>query len=417
MDSLVFILAQAGSGSSGFGGGGGGGFSSGGSSSGGGSGAGDPMVVVVLLVIFAGVFLVGLFQAARLRARRRDRVRKVELASAEAAADDEAFLAESVNREARELFCEVQAAWDARDQARLKELVGADLMVEWGRRLDDFERKGWHNRVKVTDGPLVEYIGMVNRADDADDRITVRLEANLEAYVETRDGGRIMQQGRSSTSTTLAEYWTLDKRGGRWCLLSIEQDAEGAHHLDAPIVASPWGDDERLQQEAVAERAAADAAPVGVSPGELVDLDFAGPVRAQVMDLSLADGRFDVDLIEASVRRAVGAWTEAVDGADAALAAVARPEAMSALLGTADGRTRTVVRGPRIERVTISALDAQATPPVLTVDLAVHGIRYVEDRDTVAVVGGSKTSEADYALRWTLALDAEGEWPWRIAAA
>ena len=32
-------------------------------------------------------------------------------------------------------------------------------MVEWGRRLDDFERKGWHNRVKVVSGPEVEYIG------------------------------------------------------------------------------------------------------------------------------------------------------------------------------------------------------------------------------------------------------------------
>ena len=40
----------------------------------------------------------------------------------------------------------------------------------------------------------------------------------------------------------------LDARppGGRWILHSIEQDAEGAHHLDAPIVASPWSDDARL---------------------------------------------------------------------------------------------------------------------------------------------------------------------------
>ena len=375
------------------------------------------MVFLLVVLFFAGVFIVGLIQAARLRKKRRDRVRQVELASAEAAADDEAFAAEAVNQEAKELFIQVQAAWDARDQARLAQLVGPDLMVEWGRRLDDFERKGWHNRVEVLEGPLVEYVGMVNRADDADDRVTVRLEAKLKAYVETKDGGRIMQNNKSSEITGLTEYWTLDKRDGRWCLLSIEQDAEGTHHLDASIIASPWGDDERLQQESIAERAAADAAPASVSPGELVDLDFAGPVRGQVMDLSLADGRFDVDLIEASVRRAVSAWTEAVDGDDAALAAAARPEAMSALLGTADGRTRTVVRGPRIEQVTISALDAQATPPTLTVDLQVHGIRYVEDRDTVAVVGGSKTSEATYMLRWTLALDAEGEWPWRIAAA
>jgi hypothetical protein len=140
-------------------------------------------------------------------------------------------------------------------------------------------------------------------------------------------------------------------------------------------------------------------------------------VRSQVMDLSLADGRFDVDLIEASVRRAVSAWTEAVDGDDAALEAAARPGLVPVLLGTADGRTRTVVRGPHVEQVTISALDAVATPPTLTVDLQVRGVRYVENRDTVAVIAGSKDSESTFMLRWTLALEAEGEWPWRIAAA
>ena len=41
-------------------------------------------------------------------------------------------------------------------------------------RLDDFDRKGWHNRVRVGGRPGIEYVGMVNRADDADDRVVVR---------------------------------------------------------------------------------------------------------------------------------------------------------------------------------------------------------------------------------------------------
>jgi predicted lipid-binding transport protein (Tim44 family) len=162
--------------------------------------------------------------------------------------------------------------------------------------------------------------------------------------------------------------------------------------------------------------AAADAAPAGVSPAELVDVDFAGPARAKAMDLSLADGRFDVDLIETSVRRAVEAWAEAVDGADTDLEAVARPEAVRALLGDADARTRVVIRGPKVEAVTITALDAEVTPATLTVELAVRARRYVEDRDTVALLSGSRDSESSFTEHWTLALDAEGEWPWRIAA-
>ena len=45
------------------------------------------------------------------------------------------------------MFHAIQGAWDARDEQALDALVGHDLMVEWHRRLEDFERKGWHNRV------------------------------------------------------------------------------------------------------------------------------------------------------------------------------------------------------------------------------------------------------------------------------
>ncbi len=417
---LVAATAQAaaGGGSSGFsGGGGGGGGFSGGFGGGGGSGSGGAflgVLIVVVLVVLALVAVVGGVVASR---RRRDRVRAVELAAAEAADDDAAFATDTVREEATTLFGDVQSAWDRRDRARLAELVGADLMVEWGRRLDDFERRGWHNRVRPLAPPSVEYVGLVNRTDDADDRVVVRVRARLEDYVETADGGRMNHEGSNRPTTSLCEYWTLDKRGGRWCLLSIEEDAEGAHNLESALVASPWSDDERLRQDAVAERAAADAAPPGVSPAELADLDFAGPARAAAMDLALADGRFDVDLIEASVRRAIAAWAEAVDGDDAALEAAARPEAVHDLLRPGGDRTRLVVRGPRIERVTITALDAAARPATITVEMAVRARRYLEDRDTAAVVSGRRDRESAFTERWTLALDAEGQWPWRIASA
>jgi predicted lipid-binding transport protein (Tim44 family) len=419
-------LAAAGGGTSSFGGGGGGGgfsgggggFSGGGGSYGGGGSLSGGGVVVVLLLV--GLFIVvplitGLLAGARLRRKRQERVKRVTLAAAEAAADDAAFDADAVNEQAKKLFLHIQAAWDARDRARLRELVGDDLMVEWERRLDDFERKGWHNRVLVTTEPSVEYVGLVNRLEDEDDRVCVRVEAMTKDYVETRDGARVMHTGQASEDTQIKEYWTLEKRADEtWRLLSIEQDAEGVHNLDAEIIAAPEADS-RIHDEAVAERAAADAAPAGVSPAELVDVDFSGPARAKAMDLSLADGRFDVDLIETSVRRAVAAWADAVDGADTDLEAVARPGAVRALLGDAGGRTRTVIRGPRVEGVTITALDAEATPATLTVELNVRARRYVEDRDTVALVSGSRDAETTFTEHWTLALDAEGEWPWRIA--
>jgi predicted lipid-binding transport protein (Tim44 family) len=414
----ALIIAAAGGGSSGFGGGGGGGggFSGGGGS---GSGGGDPVVVLVVIVAALLFFAFGMIKALRLRRKRRERVAAVELASAVAADEDEAFAAERVRAEAERLYRDVQAAWDARDVDRLSTFAAPDLIAEWHRRLADFERKGWHNRVELTGAPEVEYVGLVNRDGHHDDRVVVRISCAMRDYVETRDGKRIMKDDEADEDVTTSEYWTLHKRDGAWRLESIEQDAEGAHHLDAEVVATPWADTTRLRDAAVAERAAADAAPPGFAPAELADLDFDGTARAAALDLALADGRFDPDLIEASVRRAVEAWARAVDGDDAALRAHARPAAIDALLhpGDAARQTRLVVRGPRIEAVRIASLDAAAAPATLGVELRVNGRRYIEDRDTAAVLSGSREAERSFTEHWTLALDGEGEWPWRIAAA
>jgi predicted lipid-binding transport protein (Tim44 family) len=415
--SDAFILAAAGGGSSGFGGGGGGGGGGGFSGGGSGAGGGDPIFLLFVVAAVAVFLVIGLIKGLRARKRRQERVRAVELASAVAADDDEAFAAERVRAEAEQLYRDIQTAWDARDLDRLGALAGPDLIEEWRRRLADFARKGWHNRVELTGTPEVEYVGLVNREGHADDRIVVRICCAMRDYVQTAAGARVMRDGEQDEDVTTAEYWTLHKRDGGWRLESIEQDAEGSHHLEREIVATPWGDTTRLRQDAVAERAAADAAPDGFAPAELADLDFDGTARAAALDLALADGRFDPDLIEASVRRAVEAWAQAVDGDDTALRAHARPAAVDALLhpGDPSRQTRLVVRGPRIEAVRIAALDAAAQPAQITVELRVAGRRYVEDRDTAEVVSGSRDAERTFTEHWTLALDGSGEWPWRIA--
>jgi hypothetical protein len=208
-------LAQAGGGSSGFsGGGGGGGFGGGGGGSGGGGGVW--LLIIGFIVVF--VFVV---PAVRVRKRRRARAardERVSTASAEAAEDDPAFAAQAVKADAAALYVAIQQAWSERDDAALERMLGPDLLVEWRRRLADFDAKGWVDEVAVRSGPEVQYVGL----------------------------------------------------GDRWRLLSIEQEAEGAHHLDAPIVASPWSDDARVADESLVELATADAPPAGVAVSELV---------------------------------------------------------------------------------------------------------------------------------------------------
>lgn len=410
--------AQAGGGSSGFGGGGGGGggFSGGGGGGSGGTGTASPGVLIIFFGVIA-VFVVYQFvHGARYRRRIREREAAVRTASAEAAEDDAWFAADELVPAARALFMDCQRAWDARDRERLSRLVGPDLMVEWGRRLDDFDAKGWHNRVEVIVEPEVRYVGLVNRDDDEEDRAVVRIEAHLNAYVVDAEGRKHMRKGSKSARVKLVEYWTLARSGDHWIVASIEERAEGDHHLEGEIVASPWSDTGRLQDESLTELAVADGLPPGFTTADLVEVDFSGDARARALDLSLADARFMPDLLEAAARRAVEAWAEAVDGSDEPLLAVASPAAVDALLYGGDGtrRTRVVVRGPSVKRIEISAVEVERTPATMTIEVELGGRRYTEDRDTAAVLSGSKDSATTFADVWTLALDGPDDAPWRL---
>jgi hypothetical protein len=202
MGSLPLIIAQAGSGSGGFGGGGGGGGGFGGGGGSSGSGSGDPVVAVVVFGLFGLFLLYLLIHSIRYRRKLRERDQRVRTASAEAAEDDAYFASDELEHHAVALFRAAQIAWDARDRPALARLVGSDLLVEWNRRLDDFDRKGWHNRVEVLGEPSVLYVGITNREDDDEDRAVVRIDAKLRAYVLDSNGKKVMRRGEKDELVT-----------------------------------------------------------------------------------------------------------------------------------------------------------------------------------------------------------------------
>jgi predicted lipid-binding transport protein (Tim44 family) len=419
--------AGAGGGTSGFGGGGGGGgggFSGGGGGIGGGGGAaaggasfvGFFGLIAVVLVVLLLSWLNRQRMGAAYRRRRGERAHAVRLAAAEAAEDDAWFDPDAVRTESEALFRRVQDAWTRQDERALGELLDRDLLVEWRRRIADFRRRGWVNHVTIAGEVDVEYLGLVNRDDDDEDRVSVRITATLQDVTVDRMGRRLTRDDAGGSDVkTVSEWWVLRRAAERWRLESIEQDAEGRHILDEPLVASPWSDEAGLRDEALLEGAAADAVPEGVAIAEVADLDFEGEARAAAMDLSLADGRFSPDVIEVAVRRAASGWATAVDGDDARLEAVARPEAVRSLLRPQGEGTRLVVRGPRVTRMTVAGLDAGAQPPTVTVELQLAGRRYVENRDTLERLSGDPARERTWAETWVLALDGDAANPWRVA--
>ena len=192
---------------------------------------------------------------------------------------------------------------------------------------------------------------------------------------------------------------------------------EGAHHLSAEIVPAPWSDDSRLTADTLVELATADAPPPGTNVSELVSVAFEGSAREQALDLALADPRCAPDVLEVAARQAAQAWAEAVDGDDDALLAVATPEVAHALLypyGEANPRARIVVRAPQLLALTIVALQVDRDPPRMEVEAQLRGTRYVEDRDTVALLSGSRDDAIDFSERWTFELAGDAITPWLL---
>jgi predicted lipid-binding transport protein (Tim44 family) len=53
----------------------------------------------------------------------------------------------------------------------------------------------------------------------------------------------------------------------------------------------------------------------------------------------------------------------------------------------------------------------------MSVVLKVRGRRYLENRDTAAVIAGDKNREVKFSESWTLALDGSDQVPWRLVDA
>jgi predicted lipid-binding transport protein (Tim44 family) len=434
-------LAAAGGGSSGFSGGGGGG-------GGGGHGSGFALFILIRLLIDVallghGLGLLFLIAAALLfwfvtrglpklqawwaeraaqrgggRRKSSQRERRVELAAAEAADEDPDFAPDRVRAAGRQLFLDIEKAWDTGDRIRMRGLIAPDLLVEWERRLDDFEGRGWQNHVEPIGEPSVEYVGLKRTGNAATDHVVVKLDARVKDYVADRYGRHLKRTGSFSEITRVREFWTLQKRDGHWILASIEQGGEGKHALDEEIVATAWGDERGMRDEALIEGAVADQVPANTAVAEVADLQYDGDAHAAAMDLSLADGRFAPDVLEIAARRAVNAWAQAIDGDDALLDGIATPAAKRELLyaGDTSGAVRIVVRGPVVNRIRVVNLDAAAEPPTMTIAVDLSGRRYMEHRDTAAVVSGSRTRKTSFTERWTLSLTGDEAQPWRITA-
>jgi predicted lipid-binding transport protein (Tim44 family) len=379
---------------------------------------GRPPLSFALVLSALTLFLLWPWDLFREWRTRPGRVRRVELAAAEATEDDPLFDPVVVRRAADELFRNVQAAWSRDDREQLAALAGRTLMVEWDRRLADFAQRGWRNEVDVLGDLSIEYVGLVNRTDAAEDEVCVRIAARVRDIVRDRAGNVVRRRSSVKEVHHATEYWTLGKPDGRWIVVRIEQHREGLHQLHERIVATPWADDERLHQQATTEQGVETAiAPADLSAIGRPEIDE--QARLAALDLSLVDGRFAPDVLTAEVRYAVTTWLSAIDGPRGPLADLASPWALKELLyaGDPSASTRLVVRGLTVDAVHILTLATDETPARMTVEVHGTGVVYTEDRSTLIVVDGDRSRRRSFRQRWELTLTDDTAHPWRIVAA
>lgn len=326
---------------------------------------------------------------------------RARYAAVEAAEDNQSFSPEVIEQSVADVVALAKGVWLDGTSGALEERLDGSLVKAWARSCQSSLGTG----LEAAGKPSVDFLSVINRGDEAEDRVVVRVRLRLRCkYPRLRTP--------SAYRVHLDQRWTFGRRGSDWLLLSVGGDPLAGPVLAAPLIPTPSSDTVRLREESLAELADAQKVGDDVVLSDLVSADE--PPAFALLDLSLADSRFLPVLIAAELAHLVEAWEGAVDGAEAPLEALASAEARTALLRPGH-RTRLVVRDAVLKSWEPTRLDLSRQPPAIEVRLEVEAVRYVV-RDDGRAVAGNQTDPRRMTVTWTLELTEAGRAPWRLVA-
>jgi predicted lipid-binding transport protein (Tim44 family) len=416
LTSPAVAYARGGGGSHGFSGGGhsgggGGGFHGGVVGGVGGGGSVGVVVFIILLIVIALIYS-RVQQAKKKRssntqsdrvAHRSDEQASARAAQVEAQVDvlsdtDASFNVAALKQRASWLYVTAQRAWTDRDHATLSQILSPVLYRKWSEELRDYESRGEVNVVEILSGPTVEMVDVANRKGEQNDTVTFRITARLNDYVRRNFGS---DSRRTDGSTNPIEYWTLRKNdAGEWIVSSIEQAAEGAHHLTSKIEIDGW-DQKEVAREAVLEVAEKTSAKDVPDILSLTGFSWSTDADSAASDLSLIDARFDKSVLEVAIEQFIEEWTMN-DGS----------------LDFTPVRTvnRTVLRDAAIESIEVRSLVSRE-PIVFRVAVGAQGVYYEVDRRTEEVLQGDALKRRPLAFAFDLRLDGPEAKGWTVVGA
>ena len=419
LSSPAVAQARGGGGGHGFGGGGGGGGHGGGVGGihgvgfvGAGGGGGIVALLILALIVLVLWYALkgrngggksGLNTGSDRSAHRSDaaaaqRAAQVEARVAAVADTDASFAVDALKERAVWLYTTAQRAWTNRDRATLKQILSPVLYIKWDEELRDYESRGEVNIVSIVSGPTVELVNIANRAGEVNDTVTFRITATLNDRVERANGSHAV---RKDGSTRPVEYWTLRKDGsGAWIVASVEQAAEGAHHLTDALETDVW-DQKAVARDAVLEVAGNVSVQGAGDVLSLTTISWSTDADAAAGDLSVLDGRFDKAVLEVAVEQFLEEWAMNDGSLDFTSVRTAR---------------RTVMRNAAVSSVEVRSLVSRE-PIIVRVVVEAEGFYYEVDRRTEEVLVGDAHKRRPVSFAFDLRLDGPTAKGWTVVAA
>jgi hypothetical protein len=349
-------------------------------------------VLATVAVTFAR-FALNAEKRAQLRLGARRRQKRAERAAVEASLDDPAFSPDAIRAAVKTIATLGVAVSDGHEPPTLRGRRDIGLIRAWGTGV----RAEAGEFLALDEDPMVHVLRVVNREDEAEDRVVARVCINIARdphRSHNLPGDRTLLAARH---VRLEQRWTLARHGDDWFLVSLSGDPLSSTVMSSPLIASPASDDARLREAGLQELGAAGAV-AGVDAGELLDRD-ASPSE-KLNDLALVDDRFDPALLEATIKHIVEAWEAVSDGSAHPLSEVATKHGIRSLAFPGGPGGRRYIRDATLSHWKIAAI----TPPTVRVAVEIKAAVYRSDGRSVT---GSDRRRRKLNFAWTLKLGSE----------
>ena len=361
--------------------------------------------VAIGTAFFAGVayyWFTGIRSAARRESaalKEHARATRAHYAAVEAAEDASIFSPDEIDQTVIEVVAIENGLRRSGGAGGLDDRPDAGLVRAWAR--------SWQwlgDGLEIAAKPSIDLIGVVNRNDEDEDRVIVRVRLRIDCKYPK--GGML-----GPHHVHPDQRWTFGRSGTRWILLSVSGDPLAGPVLVAPLIPNRSSDTERLSEESLTELADRQKVGTSVALGDLVNAD--DPPALALLDLSIVDSRFGPELIAAQLAHLVEAWEGAVNGSEIPLEEQASGNARNALLRPGRG-TRLIIRDAVLKSWEATSLDLARRPPAIEVTMHVEAVRYVVRNDGTAVAGNQSDAH-QMELNWVLELSDSAHDPWRLA--